>query len=630
MPLQKFIFRPGIDREGTDYSNEGGWFDANLVRFRKTLPEKIGGWAKNTANTFLSTGRALHAWVNLSLTKFLGLGTTWKYYIQQGDVFNDITPVRTTTTGSATFTCTSGSSTISVTDSSNGAVENDFVTFDNTATLGSSNITDSVLDQEYQIATITSANVYTIEAKDTDGDEVTADASVSGGGGGSTTAEYQINVGLDVYVESTGWGAGLWGAGTFGSVSALDDSNNLRLWSHDNFGEDLIMNVRAGGIYYWDVSAKTLGTDRAVALSALSGANLAPTKALVTLVSDIDRHVVCFGADPISGSSRTGSLDPMFIAWSDQENATEWEPKSTNTAGSFRLSAGSSIIGAVRARQETLVWTDTSMYSMTFVGQPFTFATNLVNEGVGLIGPNAAINTPKGVFWMDKKGFYNYTGQINDVPCSVQNYVFSDLAEGQSFQIFGFLNKEFDEVGWFYCSEGETVIDRYVVFNYDEQVWSIGQLTRTAWVDEGIFNNPMATYSTADVGYLYNQETGNDADGSPMDNVYIESSDFDIDPAGEEFQQIRRIIPDIKFTGNGGSDQTINIVLKKRNFPGESLSTSSTNTCTATTTQINTRLRARQAALRIESDDDGSSGTRLGVGFRVGAMRMDLRPTGRR
>ena len=629
MPLQKFIFRPGIDREGTDYSNEGGWFDANLVRFRKNLPEKIGGWAKNTANTFLSTGRALHAWVDLSLTKFLGLGTTWKYYIQQGDVFNDITPVRTTTTGSATFTYTSGSSTVSVTDSSNGAVENDFVTFDNTATLGSSNITDSVLDQEYQIATITSANVYTIVAKDTDGDEVTADASVSGGGGGSTTAEYQINVGLDVFVESTGWGAGLWDAGTFGSVSALSDTNNLRLWSHDNFGEDLIMNVRAGGIYYWDTSAKTLGTDRAVALSALSGANLAPTKALVTLVSDIDRHVVCFGADPISGSSRTGSVDPMFIAWSDQENATEWEPKSTNTAGSFRLSAGSSIIGAIRARQETLVWTDTSMYSMTFVGQPFTFATNLVNEGVGLIGPNAVINTPKGVFWMDQKGFYNYTGQINDVPCSVQNYIFSDLAEGQSFQIFGFLNKEFDEVGWFYCSEGETVIDRYAVFNYDEQVWSIGQLTRTAWVDEGIFNNPMATYSTADVGYLYNHETGNDADGSPMDNVYIESSDFDLGD-GTLFQQIRRIIPDVKFTGNGGSDQTINFVIKTRNFPADSLTTVATNTCTTSTTKIDIRARARQAALRVESDDDGSSGVRLGVGFRIGATRMDLQPSGKR
>ena len=630
MPLQKFIFRPGIDREGTDYSNEGGWFDANLVRFRKNLPEKIGGWAKNTVNTFLSTGRALHAWVDLSLTKFLGLGTTWKYYIQQGDVFNDITPIRATTSaGDVTFAkVANGDATITVTDTAHGAVDNDFVTFSGAASLGG-NITAAVLNQEYQIATITSANVYTIEAKDTDGDEVTAAAGDSGNGGSSVVGAYQINVGLDVYVESSGWGAGTWGAGTFGSVSALSDTNNLRLWSHDNFGEDLIMNVRYGGIYYWDTSADSLGTDRAVALSALSGANLAPTKALVTLVSDIDRHVICFGADPISGSSRTGSLDPMFIAWSDQENAAEWEPKSTNTAGSFRLSAGSSIIGAIRARQETLVWTDTSLYSMTFVGQPFTFATNLVNEGVGLIGPNAAINTPKGVFWMDKKGFYNYTGQINDVPCSVQNYMFSDLEEGQSFQIFGFLNKEFDEVGWFYCSEGETVIDRYVVFNYDEQVWSIGQLTRTAWIDEGIFNNPMATYTTANVGYLYNQETGNDADGSPMDNVYIESSDFDLGD-GTLFQQIRRIIPDVKFTGNGGSDQTINFVIKTRNFPADSLTTVATNTCTSSTTKIDIRARARQAALRVESDDDGSSGVRLGVGFRIGATRMDLQPSGKR
>ena len=629
MPLQKFIFRPGINREGTDYSNEGGWFDANLVRFRKTLPEKIGGWAKNTLKTFQSTGRLLHAWVDLELTKYLGLGTTWKFYIKEGDNFNDITPLRVTTSaGDVTFSASNGDATITVTDSSHGAVENDFVTFSGASSLGG-NITAAVLNQEYQIATIVNTNSYTIEAKDTDGDEVTANSSDSGNGGSSVVGAYQINVGLDVFVSSTGWGAGLWGAGTWGSVSALSDSNNLRLWSSDNFGEDLIMNVRSGGIYYWDISAKTLGTDRAVALSDLSGANLAPTKALVTLVSDIDRHVICFGADPISGSARTGSLDPMFIAWSDQENAAEWEPKSTNTAGSFRLSAGSSIVGAIRARQETLVWTDTSMYSMTFVGQPFTFATNLVNEGVGLIGPNAAINTPRGVFWMDKKGFYNYTGQINDVPCSVQNYVFSDFEEGQSYQVFGFLNKEFDEVGWFYCSSGETVIDRYVVFNYDEQVWSIGQLTRTAWLDEGVFSNPMGTYSSSDVGYLYNHETGNDADGSPMDNVYIESSDFDLGD-GTLFQQIRRIIPDVKFTGSGGSDQTINFIIKTRNFPADSLATAATNTCTSSTTKIDTRVRARQAALRVESDDDGTTAVRSGVGFRVGATRMDLQPSGKR
>ena len=629
MPYAKYIFKPGIDREGTDYSNEGGWYDANLVRFRKGRPEKIGGWQKQTPNYYLGTGRALHGWVDLAGTHYLGLGTTYKYYVELGSAFNDITPIRATTSaGDVTFSATNGDATITVADTAHGAVANDFVTFSGAATLGGL-ITAAVLNQEYQIATIVNDNSYTIEAKDTDGDTVTANSSDSGNGGSSVVGAYLINVGLDVYVEGTGWGMGTWGAGGWGSVGTLDDTNQLRLWSHDNFGEDLIMNVRAGGIYYFDISAATLGTTRATPLTSLSGANLAPTIALQTLVSDIDRHVVCFGADPISGSSRTGAVDPMFIAWSDQENAAQWEPLSTNTAGSFRLSAGSQIIGAIRARQETLVWTDTSLYSMTFVGQPFTFGVNLVNEGVGLIGPNAAVNTPKGIFWMDKKGFYAYNGTVQDIPCTVQDYVFSDLNEGQAFQVFGFLNKEFDEVGWFYCAAGETTISKYVVFNYEDGVWSIGELNRTSWIDEGIFDAPIASYTTSDVGYLYDHETGNDADGSPMDNVYIESSDFALGN-GEEFQSINKIIPDIKFTGSGGSGQTVNVVLKQRNYPGESLSTDSTNTCTATTTKIDTRLRARQAALRIESDDDGSLGVRSGVGCRVGAMRMDVRPNGRR
>jgi len=629
MALEKFIFRPGINREGTDYSNDGGWFDANLVRFRKGLPEKIGGWAKATLNTYQSTVRALHAWVDLSLTKYLGLGATWKYYIKEGANFYDVTPLRVTTAaGDVTFAATNGSSTITVTDTSHGAVTNDFVTFSGAASLGG-NVIATALNQEYQILLVTSANTYTITAKDTSGATVTANASDSGNGGSSVVGAYQINVGLDSYVESTGWGAGTWGAGTWGSATAITASNQLRLWSHDNFGEDLVMNVRAGGVYYFDTSAATLGTTRAIPLTSLSGANLTPTLALQVLVSDIDRHVVCLGADPISGSSRSGTLDPMLVAWSDQENAAVWEPLSTNTAGSFRLSAGSQIIGAIRARQETLIWTDTALYSMSFIGQPFTFGINLVNEGVGLISPNGAVNTPKGIFWMDKKGFYTYTGAVQDILCTVQNYVFSDFNEGQAFQTFAFVNKEFDEVGWFYCSASSEVIDRYVVFNYEDGVWSIGQLTRSAWLDEGIFNNPMATYTTSDVGYLYNHETGNDDDGSPMDNVFIESSDFALGN-GEQFQSISKIIPDVKFTGNGGSGQTINFVLKQRNYPGESLATDSTNTCTATTTKIDTRLRARQAALRIESDDDNTENVRLGVGFRVGATRMDLKVNGRR
>ncbi len=629
MALEKFIFRPGINREGTDYSNDGGWFDANLVRFRKGLPEKIGGWAKATLNTYQSTVRALHAWVDLSLTKYLGLGATWKYYIKEGSNFYDVTPLRVTTAaGDVTFAATNGSSTITVTDTSHGAVTNDFVTFSGADSLGG-NVIAAALNQEYQILLVTSANTYTITAKNTSGATITANASDSGNGGSSVVGAYQINVGLDSFVESTGWGAGTWGAGAWGSATAITASNQLRLWSHDNFGEDLVMNVRAGGVYYFDTSAATLGTTRAIPLTSLSGANLTPTLALQVLVSDIDRHVVCLGADPISGSSRSGTLDPMLVAWSDQENAAVWEPLSTNTAGSFRLSAGSQIIGAIRARQETLIWTDTALYSMSFIGQPFTFGINLVNEGVGLISPNGAVNTPKGIFWMDKKGFYTYTGAVKDIPCTVQNYVFSDFNEGQAFQTFAFVNKEFDEVGWFYCSASSEVIDRYVVFNYEDGVWSIGQLTRSAWLDEGIFSNPMATYTTSDVGYLYNHETGNDDDGSPMDNVFIESSDFALGN-GEQFQSISKIIPDVKFTGDGGSDQTINFVLKQRNYPGESLATDSTNTCTATTTKIDTRLRARQAALRIESDDDNTEGVRLGVGFRVGATRMDLKVNGRR
>ena len=628
MPYSKYILKPGINREGTDYSNEGGWFDANLIRFRKGLPEKIGGWQKITSNYVLGIARALHGWVNLNTTKFLGIGTTWKYYVESGNVFNDITPIRATTSaGDVTFAkVANDDATITVSDTAHGAVKNDFVTFSGAASLGG-NIVANVLNQEYQIATIVNDNSYTIEAKDTDGDTVLANSSDSGNGGSSTVGVYQINVGLDDYVPGSGWGASSWGSGGFGSTSALSETNQLRLWSHDNFGEDLIINPRAGGVYYWDQSSGL--STRAVALSDLSGANLPPTKALQVLVSDIDRHVICLGADPLndSGTARTGSIDPMFICWSDQENATQWEPTLSNTAGSFRLSAGSSIVGGLRARQETLVWTDMSLYSMTFIGSPYVFSTNLVNEGVGLIGPKASINAPNGVFWMDLKGFYFYNGSVSALPSSVHDYVFSDINLVQSYKVFGFLNKAFDEIGWFYCSGSSTEIDRYVLYNYVEQTWSIGQLARHSWLDEGVEDYPRAT-GTDTYNYLYKHETGNDADGSPMDNVYIESSSLDIQE-GDYFTFVNRIIPDIKFTGTN-SVAAMNIVLKKRNWPAESLSTASTTSVTSSTTNINTRARARQVVLRFESDDDNSEGLREGLGFRVGATRMEIRPNGKR
>ena len=623
MPLQKFIFQPGINKEGTAYSNRGGWFDSNLVRFRKGLPEKIGGWVKSSSNSFKATGRALHAWVDLSGTKYLGLGTTWKYYALDGQVFNDITPIRATTTNGIVFAATNGSAVITATDSDHGCVVDDFVTISGAVSLGGL-ITAAVLNQEYQVTAVPSVNTFTFTAT------ATANSSDTGNGGSGADAAYPINVGLDVYVPSTGWGSDYWGAGTFGSVSSLGSTNQLRIWSHDNFGEDLLICARGAGIFYWDESGGA--NTRAVSLTTL-GANLPPTLALQVMVSDIDRHVICFGADPLNDgrTARTGAVDPMFIAWSDQENVEQWEPLNTNTAGSFRLSAGSAIVGAIRARQETLIWTDTSLYSMTFVGQPFTFAINLVNEGVGLVGPNAMINTPKGVFWMDKKGFYVYSGQVQELPCSVDAYVFSDINQTQSYQIFGFVNKGFNEVGWFYCSGTSTTPDKYVTYNYEENVWMIGELSRSCWLDEGIFSDPKATSSTSDVGYLYNHESGVDNDGTAMTNVFIESSDFDIDPGGEEFQFISRVIPDIEFTGNadtGASGQNVDIVLKRRNFPGQELTTALTSSCTSVTTRIDTRVRGRQAVLRIQSNDTDT--TAVGTSFRVGAMRMDFKPDGRR
>jgi len=528
MPLQKTIFRPGINREGTAYDNEGGWFDCNLVRFRKGRPEKFGGWEKLSAATYLGTARALHGWISLGGTKYLGIGTHLKYYIESGTVFNDITPIRlTTSAGDVTFSATNGDATITVADTSHGAVKNDFVTFSGASSLGG-NITAAVLNQEYQIATIVNANSYTIEAKDTSGATVTANSSDSGNGGSSVVGAYQVNVGLDVYVPGTGWGINGWGEGTFGSTSALDATNQLRLWTHDNYGEDLIIGARNGGIFKWTEN-NGVGT-RAVELSGITGANLVPTVGLQVITSEVDRHLIVLGADPISGTSRTGVIDPMLIAFSDQENELEFEPLSTNTAGSLRLSSGSSIIGAVKARQEILIWTDTALYSMQFVGPPFTFAVNLINEGTGLVGPKAAVTTPSAVYFMSYNNFYFYNGSVNTLPCSVQNYVFGDINLTQSFKIHAFTIKDKNEVGWFYCSSSSSEIDRYVIYNYAENLWFYGQLVRTAWLDSGIENYPRAVND----GYLFQQEKGFNDDGSPMTGVFIESSDFDLDD-GEKF-----------------------------------------------------------------------------------------------
>jgi hypothetical protein len=622
MPLEPLLFKPGINKESTSYTAEGGWFDGNLVRFKKGYAEKIGGWQKYLLVSYEGTGRKLHNWVNLGGSKLLGLGTRFKLYIQEGANFNDITPLRSTTAaGDVTFAASNGSSTITVTDASHGAAQNDFVTFSGAVSLGGV-ITAAVLNHEYQVVSIVNSNSYTFLATDANGNSVTANGSDTGNGGGSTVGKYQIGVGLDVFVGSTGWGADTWGNSTWGSTSSLAANNQLRLWSMDNFGEDLIANPRAGSVYYWTNSGGVAA--RGVALSDLAGSNLAPTRGLQVIVSDVDRHALVLGADPISNSTglRSGSIDPLLIAFSNQEDITDWEPRSDNTAGSLRCSAGSEIIGGIRARQETLIWTDVALYSLQFIGTPLTFGLNLINEGVTLIGPNCAVNTPAGVFWMDRKGFYKYSGTVQSIKCSVQSYVYSDFNQSQSYQFFGFVNKEFNEVGWFYCSSSTTIIDRYVTYNYVEDHWSIGQMSRTAWIDEGVSVNPIAAGKSSSTPYLYSHEVGNDDDGSAMSSVYIQSGDFDIGN-GQDFQFIKRMIPDIDFNGTGGSSQAVDAVLKVRNYPGDSLATEQTTSFTGATTKIDMRARGRQAALRFQS-------SAAGVGFRLGNTRLDIQTNGKR
>ena len=414
--------------------------------------------------------------------------------------------------------------------------------------------------------------------------------------------------------DFNGWGE----AATAGVETA---TTNLRIWTHDNYGEDLIINARGGEIYRW-VENNTTST-RAVELSTqTSSLNQVPTKGLQVLTSETDRHLIVFGVDPIVNEARSGEIDPMLIAFSDQENPLDFRTLTTNTAGELRLSSGSKFIGAVKARQEIIVFTDIAIYSMQFIGPPFTFGLNLINENTGLIGPKAAVTAPSGVFFMSYDSFYVYNGTVQQIPCTVRNYVFSDINQEQGFKIHGFTNNKHSEVGWFYPSASSTEIDRYVIYNYQEKIWYYGQLNRTAWLDSNIEEYPQATGSS----FLFQHEVGFNDDGAEMTNVFIESADFDIED-GERFSFLRKVIPDIKFLNND-SGSNVNIVTKTRDFPGDTLSSGQTATISPTTTQSHIRARGRQAVVRLASND-GDNGN-LGVGWRLGATRYEIRSDGRR
>lgn len=636
MPLSKLQFRPGINKENTSYANEGGWFDCDKVRFRAGYPEKIGGWTKASTNSFLGTARALHPWQTISLAKYLGVGTNLKYYVEAGQAFYDITPLRSTTgAGDVTFSATNGSATLTVTDTAHGAIVGDFVTFSGAATLGGT-ITANVLNQEYKVLTVPSDNTFTIEAREVasvseitiDGvytpTTVNANSSDTGNGGSSVVGKYQINVGLDSAVFGDGWGAGTWGRGTWDSSATLTLTDVLRFWTHDNFGEDLIINVHNGNLYYFDSSAGL--STRAQVLTSVAGANSPPTVATKVLVSDVDLHVIAFGCD---SEANPGTQDPLLIRFSDQRNALDWQATVDNTAGDLKISSGSKIVTAIETKREILVFTDTALYSMQFIGPPDTFGITLVSEGITIQSPLSAIAVEDNVFWMGQNEFYVYNGQVQKVPCSVRDFVFSDFNTSQAEKVFGAVNSGFSEVWWYYPSADATENNRYVVFNYLQNAWYIGTLNRTAWVDRGVNTTPIA--SSTDY-YLYNHESGDD-DGStnPVSAIsaHIESSQMDIGD-GDQFTFISRIIPDLTFR-NSANGAGATLTLKTRNFPGGNYLNSDASSITKSATvpveqfteDARVRLRGRSFALRVES-------TTTGVGWRLGSPRVEIRPDGRR
>ena len=701
MPLTSLKFRPGINREITSYSNEGGFFDCEKVRFYAGFPEKIGGWVKQSDNTYQGTARALHNWIALDGSNYMGVGTHLKYYIEEGGQFFDVTPVRKTSTNSITFSATNGSSTITVTDSTHGAVVNDFVTISGAVTLGGL-VTADILNAEHQITKIVNANSYEIVVS------VTANSSDSGNGGSGVDGVYQINVGLNTGVGGTGWGAGAFGGtttnalqttinegGTYsdsdttltvtsGTGIAVDDfilieseilkvtnvsTNDLtvtraqlgteaashadgttvflisgnssssadyvgwgqgasiqttaqiRLWSHDNFGEDLLLNPRDSGIFYWDESNGT--GSAAVNLTTLANASDVPIIAKQVLVSDLDRHIIVFGANTLG----TTTQDPLLIRFGSQESLTDFTPTATNTAGDLRLSSGSTFVQAVETKQQILVFTDRSVFSMRFIGPPFTFGLQELSKNTTIMSPKSAIAIDDAVFWMGKDTFYIYAGQTQQIPCTVREKVFLDFNESQSDKVFAAANSQWGEIWWFYPSADSEETNKYVIYNYLEKTWCYGTLTRTAWHDRGIRQYPIAAGSP----HLFEHENGNDDDGSAM-TASIESSQIDIGD-GYQFTFIKQLIPDITFEGSTSTtgNPSANFTLQARKGPGSAYANTSGGSSTRTATTpveqftdlVNVRLRGRSFNMKLESTDQG-------VAWKLGTPRVDIRPDGRR
>jgi hypothetical protein len=627
MPLKRVLLRPGVSRENTRYMSENvgptgvngsyaaGWYDCDKIRFRSGSAEKLGGWSPFSTSYYLGICRSLNNWVTLGGNKLIGVGTNLKFYVNQGGSYYDITPLRDTETLTDPFETTSGSPIVEVTDAAGGYSDGDFVTFSGATAVGG-----LTLNGEFQISAI-GGSTYTITAA--------SNASSSATGGGTVTAAYQVNIGPAVVVPLTGWGAGAWGTGTWGVGSASTDS--LRIWSQSNFGEDLVFAPRGGGLYYWDASSGVTA-NRGVNVTTLAGASDVPTKVNITYVSDISRFVFCFGCTDIGSSI----IDPMLIRWSDQESVVDWTPAPTNQAGSLRLSQGSQIVSILQSRQELLVWTDSALYSLQYLGAPEGWGATLVGENISIAGQKSVSLSSGITYWMGIDKFYKYDGRTQTLRCDLRQYIFSDINTAQLEQVVCGTNEGFNEIWWFYCSRDSVVIDRYAIYNYLEDIWYYGNMGRTAWLDSGLQAGPIAaTY----VNNLVNHEVGNDdnLNGTPVAmESFITSAEFDLDD-GHKFSFVWRMLPDVTFRGSDTANPSIVMSLLPLKNSGSGYtnpaSVGLTNTATVTRTvdlpveqftgQVYTRIRARQMSMRISS-------TGLGVAWQLGAPRLDLRPDGMR
>ena len=743
MPLQKLQFRPGLNREGTDYSNEGGFYDGDKIRFRSGFPEKIGGWVQLTNSTFTGTCRALWNWVTLAGSNLLGIGTNKKYYIENGGTYNDVTPIIYTSTnlGAAAgpftaITTAPYSSTITVTDTNYNPNIGDYFTISGATSLGG-NITAAVLNQEYVVASVPSTTTYTFIAKSSvTGLPVTSNASDTAKGGATVVVNYQYPIGLDTYSVGNGWGAGSWptynataltnpftcasigvqvltvtqashglttgdyvyfysiasnpcgivkaimqkafpitntGTNTYtitllGTSTATTTSTaasggavtvytpaapvrawntastssigqQLRLWTNDNYGQNLFIAPRGGSIAYWSAASGT-GT-RAQPLSTLSTAagysgTYVPTTTNQVVSSAIQKFVIAMGANPyVSGTPNT-TFNPMLVRWSDQLNEYQWVPAVTNQAGEFTLTNGSYIMGARATRQEILIWTDSALYSMQYLGAPYVWGFNILMDNISIISPNAMITANNVTYWMGTDKFYMYSGRVETLPCSLWQFVFNDINQTQAYQIFAGLNEGYSEIWWFYCSGDSTQIDKYVVYNYLDRVWYYGTMARSAWLDSGIRQYPIAADYNNRILYHENGVDDNATQTTVAINAYVQSSDFDIGD-GHNFGFVWRILPDVNFNGSNINNPQVTMTIKPRVNSGTPYGTSNSPTVVSAnnygtssaynvqefTGQVYTRLRGRQLAFRIES-------TGIGVNWQLGSPRIDIRPDGRR